>query len=363
MTKKVLSEEEIIDNQIIDLLMKKNKMTTASDVSRTINGMYGKLIQRLMDEEFDIFMGYDKNSHCEKEDENRRNGSSSKSKTVRTDNGEIQITTPRDRDGKFEPQIIKKRQRVLEGMDNLVISLYAKGNSLADIQDTIQELYSVKLSTETLSKMTKAVSEEVHTWQKRELKKCYTFVYIDCLYVHVKEDLKSVKKAVYVVIGVDTEGKKEVLGVWIDATESASKWSEIMEDLKERGVEDILFVCMDGLAGLPEAIEMVFPATIVQRCIVHITRNIFSITPQNMRKEVIADFKKIYTSSTLEKAKEAYKNFKEKYSDRKRITKKVDDNIEWIYQLFDFSPSIRKAIYTTNAIESVNSRTQESNER
>ena len=354
MAKKEITEEEKIDKQILDLLMKKG-IKTAPEISKALNQMYGKVVQRLLDEEFNEFMEYEKGSHENKKDNNRRNGATSKGKKVKTDNGEITIVPPRDREGKFEPKIVKKRQKVLEGFDNLVISMYAKGNSLKDIKDTIREIYSIELSEETISNMTKSVSEEVEKWQNRKLKKCYPFVYVDCLYCSVKEDYKSIKKAIYVVLGVDTKGIKDVLGIWIDITESATKWCQIFEDLKSRGVEDIFFVSMDGLAGLSDAIEKVYPQTITQRCIVHIVRNIYSILPRKDVKEVIADFKKIYTTSNLENAKLEYENFKEKYKENKKLTKKVDENIEWIYQLFDYTIGIRKAIYTTNSIESLNS--------
>lgn len=352
--KKELSEDEKIDNQILDLLMKKG-IKTAPEISKTLNQMYGKVVQRLLDTEFNEFMEYEKGSHTNKKDENRRNGSTSKGKKVKTDNGEIVIIPPRDRDGKFEPQIVKKRQKVLEGFDSLVISLYAKGNSLKDIKETICEIYSIELSEETISNMTKAVSEEVHLWQNRKLQKCYPFVYVDCLYCSVKEDLRSIKKAIYVALGIDTNGVKDVLGIWVDTTESASKWCEIFEELKIRGVEDIFFVSMDGLTGLPAAVESIFPQAIMQRCIVHITRNIYSVTAKKDCKEVIADFKKIYTSANLEQAKLEFENFKKKYKENKKVLKKVEDNINWIYQIFEYSLAIRKVMYTTNAIESLNS--------
>ena len=353
--KKELSEEEKIDNQIVDLLMKKGVGRSAASVSAALNSMYGKVIQRLLDTEFDEYMGYDKNSHEDKVNSNRRNGSTSRGKKVKTDTGEITVVPPRDREGKFEPEIIKKRQKVLQGFDNIVISMYAKGNSLKDIQDTIKEIYSIDSSPATLSEMTRAVSEEVSQWQNRPLKKCYPFVYVDCLYCNVKEDLRSIKKAIYVVLGVDTTGIKDVLGIWIDTTESATKWAEIFEELKTRGVDDIFFVSMDGLTGLPDAIEKIYPNAIMQRCIVHIDRNIYIIVPKKDSKEVMHDFKKIYTATNLSNAKSEYENFKEKYKDNKKLMKKVDDNIHWIYQIFEYPVAIRKAIYTTNSIESLNS--------
>lgn len=352
--KKELTEEEQIDNQILELIMKKKGVKTAQDVSKTLNSMYGKVIQRLLDAEFDEFMEYEKGSHVDKKDTNRRNGSTSKGKKVKTDNGEITIVPPRDRDGKFEPQIVKKRQKVLEGFDNLVISMYARGNSLDDIKETIREIYSIELSEETLSNMTKSVSEEVEKWQNRKLERCYPFVYVDCIYCSVKEDLRSIKKAIYVVLGIDSKGIKDVLGIWIETTETASKWCEIFEELKSRGVEDIFFISMDGLAGLTEAIEKVYPQAILQRCIVHIVRNIYSILPKKDVKEVIGDFKKIYTASNLSHAMLEYEALKKKYKDNKKLMKKVEDNISWVMQIFEYPPMIRKLIYTTNAIESLN---------
>ena len=355
MAKKEMSKEEKIDNQILDLLIKEKGLKSATDISNVLNSMYGKIVQRLLDTEFNEFMEYEKGSHEDKKDGNRRNGSTSKGKKVKTDSGEITVIPPRDRDGKFEPQIVKKRQKVLECFDNLVISLYAKGNTLKDIKETIQQIYSIELSEETISNMTKSVSEELEKWQNRKLEKCYPFVYVDCLYCSVKEDLRSVKKAIYVALGVNTQGIKDVLGIWIETTESASKWCEIFGELKERGVEDIFFVSMDGLTGLPSAIETVFPQTITQRCIVHIVRNVYSTVTRKDSKEIIADFKKIYTSNNLELAKLEYNSFSEKYKENKKLMKKVSDNIQWIYQIFEYPPAIRKVIYTTNAIESLNS--------
>ena len=354
MSKKELTEEEKIDNQILELIMKKKGVKTAQDVSKTLNSMYGKVIQRLLDAEFDEFMEYEKGSHEEKKTTNRRNGSTSKGKKVKTDNGEIIITPPRDREGKFEPQIVKKRQKVLEGFDNLVISMYARGNSLKDIKETIREIYSIDLSEETLSNMTQSVSKEVEKWQNRKLEKCYPFVYVDCIYCSVKDDLRSIKKAIYVVLGIDTKGLKDVLGIWIETTETASKWCEIFEDLKSRGVEDIFFVSMDGLIGLPEAVERIYPQSILQRCIVHITRNIYGILPKKDLKEIISNFKRIYTASNLGHAKLEYESFQKKYKDNKKLMKKVNDNINWVMQIFEYPPAIRKLIYTTNSIESLN---------
>ena len=353
--KKELSEEEKIDEQIVELLMKKTgHRPSAQEVGSIINKMYGKVIQRLLDVEFDEFMGYDKNSHEEKNSTNRRNGTTTKGKLVKTEYGSIVVSPHRDRQGEFEPELIKKRQRVLEGFEDKVIAMYARGFSLADISKTIQEVYSIKLSEETLSNMTKAVCDEVEDWQNRPLDACYPFVYIDCLYAKVKEDLRSTKKAIYVALGVNCLGIKDILGIWIDDTESTSKWCEILDELKDRGVKDIFFVSLDGLTGLADKIEETFPKTVAQRCIVHIDRNIYNILPKSMTKQVMADFKQIYTSSNLAHAKEAYNNFSEKYKENTKLMKKVDENISYVFQLFEYPVEIRKMIYTTNAIESLN---------
>lgn len=341
--------------QIVNMILSSNSMKTGKDVSEVFNNLRGKVIQRLLDAEMDEFLGYNKGSHDEKSNSNRRNGSTSKAKKVKTDYGEITICPPRDREGKFEPQIVKKRQKVLEGFDDIAIAMYAKGMSLKDISDMIKQIYKVELSIETISNLTSQVSEEVLKWQNRPLEKFYPFVYVDCLYAPVKNDLISQKTAIYVMLGINKNGIKDVLGIWINETESAYFWTTVFEEIRSRGVEDILFVSMDGLTGLPEAIEKVFPKTITQRCIVHIVRNIYSILDKKKAKEVIADFKQIYTASNINFAKLAYENFIQKYKDNTKLIKKVNGLIVYVFSIFDYPSEIRKVMYTTNPIESLNS--------
>lgn len=344
------------DQEIVDLIMRKRKeLKSGKDVSSLFSSLYGKVIQALLEGEMEEFIGYEKGTHNNKETANRRNGYSSKGKKVKTDSGEISIDMPRDRDGKFEPEIIKKRQRILEGMDDKIIGMYARGMSLSDIRETIKDIYSIELSNQTLSTLTDTVSEKITSWQNRPLKECYPFVYVDCLYCYVKEDLVSVKKAVYVMLGIDTEGKKEVIGIWIDKTESATFWNGIFEEIKERGVKDIFFVSMDGQKGLPEAIEKIYPKTITQRCIVHIMRNIYSILNKKEAAGIIKDFKRVYTAPTKEISRIEYTEFREKYKENKRLIKRTDEYVEHIYPLFEYPEEIRKIIYTTNPIESLNS--------
>lgn len=342
-------------DQIVNMILSSNSMKTGKDVSEVFNNLRGKVIQRLLDAEMDDFLGYNKGSHDEKSNSNRRNGSTSKAKKVKTDYGEITICPPRDREGKFEPQIVKKRQKVLEGFDDIAIAMYAKGMSLKDISDMIKQIYKVELSIETISNLTSQVSEEVLKWQNRPLEKFYPFVYVDCLYAPVKNDLISQKTAIYVMLGINKNGIKDVLGIWINETESAYFWTTVFEEIRSRGVEDILFVSMDGLTGLPEAIEKVFPKTITQRCIVHIVRNIYSILDKKKAKEVISDFKQIYTASNINFAKLAYENFIQKYKDNTKLIKKVNSLIAHVFSIFDYPSEIRKVMYTTNPIESLNS--------
>ena len=345
------------NQEIIDLIMKKQqeKLVTGRDVSNFFDDLYGDLVQALLEGEMDDFIGYQKGKHGQKENDNRRNGYSSKGKKVKTKNGEITVDMPRDRKGEFEPKIVGKRQRVLEGLDEKVIAMYSRGMTLTDIKEMIKEIYKIELSNQTISTLTESVSKKIVEWQKRPLKECYPFVYVDCLYCYVKEELVSVKKAVYVMLGIDTEGKKEVIGIWIDRTESATFWNEIFEEIKTRGVKDIFFVSMDGLKGLPEAIEKIYPKTITQRCVVHLVRNIYGILNKKEAGEIIKDFKKVYTSPTKETAEIEYAEFNRKYKENKRLIKKTDEYIEYIYPLFEYPEEIRKIIYTTNPIESLNS--------
>lgn len=341
--------------KIVNLILENNSLKTGKDVSTVFNDLRGKILQKLLDSEMDEFIGYNKSSHDKKENLNRRNGYTSKSKKVKTDYGEITICPPRDRYGKFEPKIVKKKQRVLEGFDDIAIAMYAKGMSLKDISEMINHIYKVNLSVQTISHLTSQVSEEVINWQNRKLENFYPFVYVDCLYASVKKDLISEKTAIYVMLGINKYGKKDVLGIWVNQTESATFWTTVFEEIKERGVQDILFVSMDGLTGLPEAIEKIFPKTITQRCIVHIVRNIYGILDKKKAKEIIADFKQIYTSSNLEHAKLAYENFIEKYKDNTKLIKKVNSLIAHVFSIFEYPIEIRKIIYTTNPIESLNS--------
>ena len=312
-------------------------------------------MQKLLDAELENHLEYSKYEHNkEQKQTNTRNGHC-KPKTVKTEYGNIEVKTPRDRNATFEPIIIEKGQTRLPGFEDKCIALYAKGMSLRDIENTLKEIYGVKINKDQITTLISAVNEETENWRKRRLKPMYVFTYADCLYVPIKDDITSDKKAVYIIIGVDVNGYKEILGMWIDSTESATFWTNVFEDLKERGVKDILYISSDGIAGFKNSLERVFPKTQAQRCVVHLVRNLYSICPRKDCKEIIADFKKIYTSITSEEANLNLDDFKAKYKEQKRIVKKVEDFMVYLDPLFELPQEIRKCIYTSNAVESVNS--------
>ena len=347
-----------VNSLIIDEAVKQfkeGKIKSSLDVENFLDGLLQPLMQRLLDTELDNHLEYSKYQHSkDKPDDNMRNGYC-KSKTVKTRYGNISVKTPRDRNATFNPIIIEKGQTRLTGFEDKCIALYAKGMSLRDIEKTLKEIYGVKINKEQITTLISAVSEETEKWRNRKLKPMYVFTYADCLYVPIKDDLTSSKKAVYVIIGIDSQGYKEILGMWIDNTESATFWSNVFENLKERGVQDILYMSSDGIAGFKDSLERVFPKTQAQRCVVHLVRNIYSICPKKDAKDIIANYKKIYTSATLEEALFQLDLFKQKYKEQKRIVKKVQDSMQYLEPLFELPQEIRKCIYTTNIIESVNS--------
>ena len=349
------SVNELIINEAIEQF-KEGKIKNSLDVENYLDSLLQPLMQKLLDTELENHLEYKKYKHLKgKKIDNIRNGHC-KAKIVKTKYGNITIKTPRDRNATFNPIIIEKGQTKLTGFEDKCIALYAKGMSLRDIEKTLKEIYGVKIGKDEISKLISAVSEETNAWRKRKLKPMYVFTYADCLYVPIKDDITTSKKAVYVIIGVDVNGYKEILSLWISDTESGSFWSNVFEDLKERGVKDILYMSNDGIAGFKGSLERVFPKAQSQRCVVHLVRNIYGLCPKKNAKDIIADYKKIYTSSNLEEADFHLKIFKEKYnSEYSRIVKKVEDFMQYLEPLFELPKEIRKCIYTSNAVESVNS--------
>lgn len=351
-------EKKSINDMIIEEAVKQfkeGKIQNSLDVESYLDGLLQPLMQKLLDAELDNHLEYSKYEHRKNEKKNFRNGYC-KTKKVKTKYGNILVKTPRDRNSKFEPKIIEKGQTKLTGFEEKCIALYAKGVSFRDIEQTLKDIYGIKINKDEISRLISTVSEEVETWKKRKLKPMYVFTYADCLYVPIKDDITTSKKAVYVIIGVDVDGYKEILGMWIDKSESSSFWSNVFEDLKERGVEDILYMCSDGVAGFKGSLEKVFPKTQSQRCVVHLTRNIYGLCPKKEAKEIIGNFKKIYKSSNIDEAKIQLGFFQKEYGEKqKRVVKKVEEFMVYLEPLFELPAEIRKCIYTTNAIESVNS--------
>ena len=353
------NKEKTINELIINEAVKKYKdgeIKSYADVSNFLDGLLQPLMQKMLDTELDAHLEYSKYEHKEKSKKttNTRNGYCNP-KTVKTEYGNIEVKTPRDRESTFEPVIIEKGQTRLTGFEDKCIALYAKGVSLRDIEITLKDIYGVKINKDAISRLISAVSEEVETWRTRPLQPMYVFAYADCLYVPIKDDLTSNKKAIYVIIGVDCTGHKDILGMWINESESASFWCNVFNDLKERGVQDILYMCSDGIAGFKGSLETVFSRTHAQRCVVHLVRNLYALCPKKDSKEIINDFKKIYTSNSLEEAEAKLDDFRKKYESKKNIVKKVEDDMQYLEPLFELPAEIRKCIYTTNAIESVNS--------
>lgn len=335
---------------------KEGKLKSGLDVENFLDGLLQPLMQTLLDAELENHLQHPRYEHSkDKKPRNIRNGYC-KPKIVKTKYGNICVKTPRDREATFTPIVIEKGQTTLTGFEDKCIALYAKGMSLRDIEKTLKEIYGVNINKDQITTLISAVSKETQEWRNRKLKPLYVFSYADCIYVPIKnEDITSSKRAIYIIIGVDSFGYKDILGMWINETESASFWTNVFEDLKERGVEDILYMSSDGIAGFKGSLETVFPKTQSQRCVVHLVRNLYSLCPKKDAKQIISDYKKIYTSTTKDEAYLMLDIFKTKYANQKRLVKKAEDFMQYLEPLFDLPSEIRKCIYTSNAVESVNS--------
>jgi putative transposase len=310
------------------------------------------LVEAALETEMADHLGNGKNEPVENVAGNTRNGKSKK--TLKGEFGKLPIEIPRDRHGTFEPLLIPKHQTRWTGFDDKILSLYARGMTVREIQSHLEEMYGTEVSPTLISSVTDAVIEEVKAWQARPLDTLYPIVYLDCIHVKVRDGSVRVK-AVYLAIGINMSGEKEVLGLWIAQTEGAKFWLQVVTELKNRGVQDIFIACVDGLKGFPEAIEAVYPHAAVQLCIVHMVRNSLNYVSWKMRAEVAADLKRIYTASTADEAEQRLGDFENKWDDAYLpISQSWRRNWVRIIPFFDYPPEIRKVIYTTNAIESVN---------
>ena len=312
-----------------------------------------RVVERALEAEMREHLGYEAHAPEGRGSGNSRNGKSGK--TVQSESAQFEIEVPRDRNGTFEPQLVKKRQRRLEGFDDKVLALYSRGQSTREIQSQLKDLYGVEVSPTLISNVTNGVLEEVRAWQARPLSAVYPILYFDALFVKSRQEGPVKTKAVYVALGINLEGEKELLGLWIADNEGAKFWLSVFTELKTRGVADCFIACVDGLKGLPEAIETVFTDTQVQLCIVHKIRNSLKYVIWKDRKEVAADLRAIYAAPMREEAGEALERFAEKWDARyPAISPSWRADWERLTVFFDYPPEIRKVVYTTNAIESLN---------
>ena len=340
------------NSEIIKYLLENYDIKNADDISNALKDMFKDTLQTMLNAEFDTHMGY-KKSDNKTEKNNYRNGYSSK--TIKSKYGELEIDVPRDRNAKFEPQIVPKNKRDISGIEDKVINLYGKGMSTRDISDSIKDIYGVELSPTMISNITDAVIDEMEEWQKRPLKEIYPIVFIDAVHFNVKQDNVIIKKAAYVILGVTCDGFKEVLGIWVAENESAKFWLSTLNELKNRGVKDVLILCSDGLKGINEAIKSVYPNAMQQRCIVHLIRNSVKFVSYKHLKDFCNDLRTIYQANTEMEARDNLENVKDKWKNIYPTSLRVwEDNWEAVCTLFNYSKDLRKVMYTTNAIESLN---------
>jgi putative transposase len=309
-------------------------------------------LETALNAELDDHLGYDK--HEISSTANSRNGYSSK--TIQTEDGQFELKTPRDRNNDFEPTLVKKKQRRFISMSDKILFLYSQGMTTREIVTTFKDLYDADISATLISKVTEAVIEQVVEWQSRPLDPVYPIVYLDCIVLKIRQDKQVINKAVYLALGVNLEGQKELLGMWLSENEGAKFWLGVLTELQNRGVKDILIACVDGLKGFPDAINTVYPDTHIQLCIVHMVRNSMKFVPWKDYKAIATDLKRIYQSATEDEALLALDQLAERWDDKyPQISKSWRAHWQNLNTLFNYPPDIRKAIYTTNAIESLNS--------
>lgn len=338
---------------IAQAILEQYQPTNAEEMQDALRDVFGPMFEAMLQGEMDDHLGFESNDHGPKDTTNRRNGYTNK--TVRTSMGEVEIQSPRDRDGSFDPQIIPKRSKDVSGIEDKVLTMYAKGMSQRDIADTIEEIYGFEISHETISAITDRVIATAQEWQSRPLKKFYTFVFVDCLYVNIRREMETKSCAVYVILGYDVNGIKDILGIWIGEAEGKHYWMQIFDEIKARGVEDILFISMDGVSGLEEGAKSIFKDVVVQRCIVHLIRNSIKYIPSKDYKAFTSQLKKVYGAPSLKAAEAEFERFKQAWSQYPGAVDVWSRNWQHVEQLFNYGSAVRKVMYTTNAIEAVNS--------
>ena len=342
-----------IKKEVLDELIKDyKKPEDLIGESGLLKQLTKALLKRAMSAELTQHLGYEKHDPAGYNSGNSRNGKTPK--TVQGDFGQMVVETPRDRNGSFEPQILPKHQTRFDGFDDKILSMYARGMTTREIQGHLREMYGVEVSPALVSEVTDAVMDEVKAWQNRPLEPIYGIVFLDALYVKMRHEGRVENRAVYVAMGVDLEGRKEVLGLWTSANEGAKFWLGVLTELKNRGVRDVLIACVDGLKGFPQAIESVFPEARIQLCIVHLVRASLNYVNWKERKRVAADLKAIYRASTVIQAELELTEFIARWGSKyQAIGKLWKENWERVIPFFEFAPDVRRVIYTTNAVESL----------
>jgi putative transposase len=345
------NKERFLPREVTKAFIKEHNIKSIPDIQNALKDLFGETLQELLEAEMDHNLGYEKHDDDNKETDNRRNGHSSK--TVRSELGEIELDIPRDRNGEFDPIIVKKHQKNISGIEEQIIGLYAKGISTREIQDHLQRLYGIDASPTLISNITNKLMPIIKEWQNRPLHSIYAVVFMDAIHFNVKQDGMITKKAAYVTVGIDLDGKKDVLGIWIGENESSKFWLSVLNEIKNRGVQDILIISVDNLKGFSEAIAACYPETKIQKCIIHQIRNSSRYVSYKDVKKITSALRPIYTASTEAAAQEELNQFETVWGEKyPLIVRSWRQNWAELATFFDYPPEIRKIIYTTNIIES-----------
>lgn len=343
----------VLPKEVVQEIIRGNNFKNPGEILAFLKDSFKDVLQEMLEAEMDVTLGYSRDESSMKTTDNSRNGYTKK--TVRSELGPVELDVPRDRKGEFVPKIVPKYKRDISGIEEKVISLYARGMSTRDIHEQIKDLYGVEISAEMVSKITERIVPEIKEWQNRPLDPLYPFVFMDAIHYKLREDGRILNRAAYVVLGVNIEGNKDILGIWIGDNESSKFWLGILNELKNRGVNDVLMFCVDGLTGLKEAITAVFPKADVQRCIIHQLRNSFKYVSYKDLKEFSSDFKGVYTAVSEEAALDKLCDLKDKWGRQYPYAfRSWESNWDVLSPFFKFPQEVRKIIYTTNIIEGLN---------
>jgi putative transposase len=342
-------QEPVFSNELIDGLLSAGRKP--EDVNALLKQLTKAVVERAMQTEMDHHLGYEKHDPAGANSGNSRNGVTRK--TLKGDFGEVEIATPRDRNGEFEPQMVRKNQTRWAGFDDKILSMYARGMSTREIQGHLEEMYQVEISPSLISEVTDGVMEQARAWQSRPLEPFYGVVFLDVLYVKMRHEGRVENRAVYVALGINLEGRKDVLGLWTSGSEGAKFWLNVLTELRSRGMRDVYLVCVDGLKGFPQAIESIFPHAQVQLCIVHLVRASLNYVTWQDRKKVVADLKPIYKAATSDQAEGQLSEFESKWPKYPAIARLWREQWERVIPFFALPGEVRKVVYTTNAVESL----------